>query len=297
MTYYFFKKTTILLLVLSFVAAFIALSITMPISLKDAYGQEVYYYGIWGGKTVVENLGTAFAHCLFWGCCAVLAANIITEIIARRMHKKTLDVLYNDCNAKQFVELYKPIIYRVDKMKFNKRPNALFAYIFYSQGLFQIGDVKHAISVLENLTQNKCLNGKAYMVIKFHTYLNLLKYYHITKNADGAERCTTMIEETYKKFSKSRHQNDKNILLYMQSAAATNQFFEGKYREALEFYLFALKIAKSNYEQAFIHCYLAVIYDALGDNSEARAHLDMAVQKAPNIYSVTDTQQKLSAAY
>lgn len=297
MVSHFFKNTKILLFLLSFISGLAAGLSTVPFPRQNAYGR-IFYRGLWSSETITEGIESAFIRCFFFIVVSEVFVAIIIEIFARIKYRKTIKVLYDDCDSQQFVKIYASVFDMIRKKEWMVPPDVLNVHIFYAQGLFESGNVKYAIAVLDKLTQIKRLHINSNVSIKFSAYLYLLRYYYVINDKEGVELCSTIIENTFKKFSTGRLKYyNKNIDQYMLAATAINHFHQGKYSEALEYYLQSLEKASTNFEIANIHCCLAVIYDALCEDSKANSHLDLAVQKAPHFYSVLNTQQKLGTEH
>lgn len=286
-----FKKTGLQYFILTFAVIFFVIMSRFPLQRSGTY-----YYGIWG-DTAVTNLPAAYVISILLAFCAALIVAVVFEIIAQAKFQKTLKLLYDELDPDRFLRSIESIIQRVDGLNdvyMTSTPFTLQVSVYYAQGLYEAGQIDKAIKVLEATTHHKKIQTKSGANVKGGAYMILQKYYYLQGNFDAMSRCTTEVKNIYAKYGKGL--NKKNLELYCKKIAAANCLYLGENKKALEFYSTSLEKGKSRLERIYSHCNLAEIYGALGETELSEAYLLVALEQAPNLFTVTDTQLRLCQA-
>ena len=81
--------------------------------------------------------------------------------------------------------------------------------------------------------------------------------------------------------------------MYRKRISVFNYLYNGSYDAAIEFFSDVLKKGKFNIERIRAHCHLAEAYAGLGNTEQSKAHLQMALELGPELFTVKDTQRRL----
>ena len=290
----FYKKYRIFYFVIGFTVFLITIIRFLPIEC-EIFGQTLYYRGLIGKKVFVNDFVAAYIKVILMFIGMPLILRFTLDIFVRREYLAVLNIFQNECNPELFITRHYPVFEKIRKRRKNKFSYLMSPFIAHAQALFEKGDVEEAISILEELNQNKYLDKRSCSVSKYASYLSLYRYYWFIGNTEDAARCREVLEATFEKHGTSIYRMyGKFDNLFSQKTSALDHLCRKEYREALGLYLDLLKKSSTNYEKAYLNCFIATIYDAIGEPENSATYLETAEALAPKFFFVTETKRRIN---
>ena len=290
----FYKKYRILHFILSFTISLIIVIRLLPIEY-EVFGQTLYFRGLIGKKVLVNDYISDYIKVILMLIGLPLIIRFTLDIFVQKAYLAVLNIFQNECNSELFITRHYPVFEKIRKRRKNKFSYLMSPFIAHAQALFEKGDVEEAISILEELNQNKYLDKKSCSVSKYASYLSLYRYYWFIGNTEDAARCREVLEATFEKHGTSIYRMyGKFDNLFSQKTSALDHLCRKEYREALGLYLDLLKKSSTNYEKAYLYCFIATIYDAIGEPENSEKHMEAAEALAPKFFFVTETKRRIN---
>jgi tetratricopeptide (TPR) repeat protein len=205
---------------------------------------------------------------------------VVLEIYARKEHLKLLNILFDECDAKAYMEKYYPLMKRKRNTILHDTMMANLAI-----GYSAIGDIESAINIMHWIEQKQRSIKPRYYNIYCTFYINTSTYYLKVNNVNQSSIYLNKAKELLSKIDK------KVIYDRLKKAVCTNEaytsYLMGEYQNALEYYLKSAEMPTNRYEEVLIHESLAKIYKGLG-NTEKQIEHRLFVAKYGNTLKIAE---------
>lgn len=253
----------------------------------------------WSRVPWVGQSGTRMLICalVFYIVSLVIVMLIVMAIFEFKalMLLNTKDrILCDDLELQKFLDEFSPVFQRAVKINRHgilKPLGALTVITSYSQGLFEAGRSDEAIKILEDEVKKSRRKSEYVLTEKCGAYYTLCMFYYQLGEPDKLARCSTEVKNLSARIKRKRYK--RNLRLYEKRVAAFNHLYSGSYDKAIEFYSQVLKKGKSNLERTRAHCRLAEAYAAINSPEQSKAHLQIALEMGPELFTVKETQGHL----
>lgn len=293
----YFKKLYIIYLIVGIAAILATIYFTAPISWNTQKIVRFWCHTPWVGQSVNRMLICGLVVYLVSLALVTFIVMAIFAFKALKLLNARVRILYDDLEPQKFLDEFTPVFRRAVKINrrgFPKPTDALTVITHYSQGLFEAGRTDEAVKLLEDEIKKNRKKSDYILMEKCGAYCTLCMFYYQLGEPEKLARCSAEVKNLNTRVERKRFK--RNTRLYEKRAAAFDNLQNGRYDDAVEFYSHALKKSKFYIERLRTHCRLAEAYAAINNPERSNAHLQMALEMGPELFTVKATQLRLQNA-
>lgn len=293
----YFKKLYVIYWIVAIAAISATFYFTAPLSWNTQKIVRFWYHTPWVGQYVHRMLICGLVVYIVSLALVTFAVIAIFWVKALMLLNAKVRILCDDLEPQRFLDELSPVFRRAAKINHRRFPGstgALTVITHYSQGLFEAGRTDEAVKLLEDEIKKSRRKFSFVLMEKCGAYCALCMFHYQLREPEKLARCSAEVKNLSAQVKGKLYQ--RNIRLYKERTAAFDNLQNGRYDDAIEFYSHALKKCKFYIERLRTHCRLAEAYAAVNNPERSNAHLQMALEMGPELFTVKATQHRLQNA-
>lgn len=216
---------------------------------------------------------------------------LICDYITARRINKINSILFDDCNAKKYIEKYEKLYKKNPQKQYDT-----FFRISLSTGYINLGQFEKALELLEKVKLN-FKNDKKGTYIKIAYYNNLASIYLQLNNLEKTTEMIDKMKETIDNSKLDKVKLEEIELLYETrkiELELTKEKTLNNLDSAKDFYLKLLQNANKNNKKVNYNYKLSEIYKELGDKQKEEESINYVIENGGDTYYVQKAKELMN---